>query len=68
MLIAETKLPFRIVDVNKDWSKLCGYNREEVVESVPKKLLQAPETNTAVAKDIIPSLIQQNNGNMKQSW
>mmetsp|Transcript_9322 Transcript_9322/g.16907 ORF Transcript_9322/g.16907 Transcript_9322/m.16907 type:complete len:342 (-) Transcript_9322:102-1127(-) len=65
MAITEIEPPFKIVGVNKCWSRLCGYSREEAVGSTLKELLQGQETNAAVAKDLISSLVQQNNGNME---
>jgi len=59
MAITEIKPPFKIVDVNRDWTKLCGYTREEAVGSTLKEILQGPETNVVVAKDLIASLLQQ---------
>ena len=63
MTIAEIKPPFKIVDVNKGWSRLCGYSREEAVGSTLKELLQGPETNAAAANNLTALLLQQNNGN-----
>jgi len=62
MAITEIKPPFKIVDVNRDWTKLCGYTREEAVGSTLKEILQGPETNAIVAKDLIASLLQQSEG------
>lgn len=60
MALTETRRPFKIVDVNEDWTKLCGYTREEAVGST-LKLLQGPETDTGAAKGLIASLLQSNN-------
>ena len=62
MIIEEAKPLFRIMDINEDWSKLCGYNREEAIGSILKKLFQGPETNTAVTKDLVALLLQQKKG------
>lgn len=58
MAITETTPPFKIVDVNKPWSKLCGYSREEAVNSTLKDLLQGPETNALVASNLVASLLE----------
>ncbi|KAL7540693.1 hypothetical protein ACHAXR_010306 [Thalassiosira sp. AJA248-18] len=63
MAITEIAKPFKIVDVNKAWSQLCGYTREEAIGSTLKELLQGPETNTAVAKNLISSLVHEHNEN-----
>mmetsp|Transcript_6292 Transcript_6292/g.14210 ORF Transcript_6292/g.14210 Transcript_6292/m.14210 type:complete len:357 (+) Transcript_6292:87-1157(+) len=61
MAITESKPPFKIVDVNKAWTELCGYTRDEAVDSTLKELLQGPKTNTAVANGLVASLLQQGN-------
>lgn len=49
--------------MNKAWTKLCGYTREEAVESTLQELLQGPDTNVTVAKILTTSLLRQENGN-----
>ena len=61
LAITEIKPPFKIVDVNKAWCKLCGYSHDEAVGSTLKELLQGPNTNTTVAKNLITSLMQRVN-------
>ncbi|KAL9186312.1 hypothetical protein ACHAXT_005550 [Thalassiosira profunda] len=57
MAITEVNPPFRLVAVNKEWTSLCGYTREEAVGSTLKQLLQGSETNAVVAKDLVESLL-----------
>jgi PAS domain S-box-containing protein len=59
MAITKIETPFKIVDVNSDWSRLCGYTREEAVGSTFQRLLQGPETNMTVAKELTASLLRQ---------
>lgn len=61
MVITETHSPFTIVDVNQDWTELCGYTRQEAVGST-LALLQGPETDAAAVKDLIASLLRHDNG------
>ena len=60
LAITEIKPPFKIVDVNKAWCKLCGYSHDEAVGSTLQQLLQGPNTNTTVAKNLITSLQHEN--------
>eukprot|EP00581_Thalassiosira_minuscula_P008948 CAMPEP_0183707096 /NCGR_PEP_ID=MMETSP0737-20130205/3755_1 /TAXON_ID=385413 /ORGANISM="Thalassiosira miniscula, Strain CCMP1093" /LENGTH=356 /DNA_ID=CAMNT_0025934673 /DNA_START=113 /DNA_END=1183 /DNA_ORIENTATION=+ len=60
MAITEIDPPFRIVDVNHDWTKLCGYTRQEAIGCTIKELLQGPETNEDVATDLVSSLMHHN--------
>ena len=62
MAITKIKPPFKIVDVNRDWTRLCGYTREEAVGSTLKEILHGPETNVAVAKNLMSSLLEQGDG------
>ena len=64
MTIAEIKPPFKIVDVNKGWSRLYGYFCEEAVGSTLNELLQGPESNAAATNNRITLLLHQNNGNI----
>ena len=68
MAITDIKPPFKIVDVNKAWENLCGYTHSEVVGSTLKELLHGPNTNAAVAKNIVSSLLLDNNdlGNVEE--
>jgi PAS domain S-box-containing protein len=59
MAITQIEPPFAIVDVNKAWCQLCGYTREEAVGSTLKELLQGPETNRNVAKELLSSLLEE---------
>lgn len=57
MAITKIERPFEIVDVNGAWSRLCGYAREEAVGSTFRRLLQGPDTDATVAKDLTASLL-----------
>ena len=58
MAITEAQPPFKILDVNKEWVHLCGYSRKQSIGSTLKALLQGPETDLRVAKDLVSSLVQ----------
>ena len=64
MAITEIEPPFKIVDVNKAWTKLCGYTREESVGSTLKELLAGPETNMDVARSLTTSLTHLGDGDL----
>eukprot|EP01083_Nonionella_stella_P015309 42822_1 len=57
MAITETKPPFQIVDVNKAWTQLCGYTREEAIGSTLRELLQGPDSNPEIAKNLASTLM-----------
>ena len=65
MAITEINPPFRIVAVNKEWTSLCGYTREEAMGSTLKQLLQGPKTNAVVAKDLVDSLLHNGRDDME---
>jgi hypothetical protein len=52
MVIMETKPPFQIVDVNKAWIQLYGYTHEKAIGSTVNELLQGPDTNADVVKNL----------------
>ncbi len=56
--ITEAQAPFKIVEVNKEWVNLCGFSRKRAIGSTLKALLQGPETDSRVAKDLVSSLVQ----------
>jgi PAS domain S-box-containing protein len=56
--ITEAQPPFKIVEVNKEWINMCGYSRKRAIGSTLKDLLQGPETDLRVAKDLVSSLVQ----------
>lgn len=59
ILITTVESPFQVVDVNGAWEGLCGYSRNEAIGRNVGDLLQGPETNMDVAKDMIRSLREQ---------
>jgi PAS domain S-box-containing protein len=60
--ITSTEPPFTIIDVNKEWTHLCGYTREEAIDSTLQDLLQGADTNVAIAKSLTSSLLKSENG------
>lgn len=67
MVITEASPPFHIVDVNKAWTQLCGYTRNEAVGRTLKELLHGQETNATVARDLTASLLQSIDANGNES-
>lgn len=58
IVITTNESPFRVVDVNSAWEGLCGYHREEAIGRNLGSLLQGPDTNIAVANELVRSLKQ----------
>jgi len=56
IVITTIESPFRVVDVNGAWEGLCGYRREEAIGRNLGSLLQGPDTNMAVANELVRSL------------
>ena len=56
IVVTSAVSPFSIVEVNDAWIGLCGYEREEAVDRTLGDLLQGPETNPNVARDMVNRL------------
>ena len=49
-LVTEAEHPFRIVDVNAAWTRVCGFERHEARGLTPESLLQSDSTDKVAAK------------------
>ena len=56
IVITTTESPLRVVEVNGAWEGLCGYHREEAIGRNLGSLLQGPDTDTAVANELVRTL------------
>ena len=56
MVVTSAASPFSVVEVNDAWVGLCGYTREEAVNCNLGDLLQGPETDENVARNMVQRL------------
>lgn len=62
IVITETSLPFRIVEVNSTWEGLCGYSFDECQGKTLGSLLQGPETNKSAVTALVSKLLSGEEG------
>jgi PAS domain S-box-containing protein len=58
IVITETTVPFRIVDVNTAWEGLCGYSFVECQGKTLGSLLQGPETDRSAVTAVVSTLLR----------
>lgn len=58
IVITETTVPFRIVDVNQAWEGLCGYSFVECQGKTLGSLLQGPKTDRAAVTAVVSTLLR----------
>lgn len=56
IVVTSAVSPFEVVDVNEAWVGLCGYSREEAKQQHLGKMLNGPETDVSVARDMVATL------------
>ena len=62
IVITETTVPFRIVDVNTAWEGLCGYSFVECQGKTLGSLLQGPETDRSAVTAVVSNLLRGEEG------
>lgn len=62
IVITETSVPFRIVDVNTAWEGLCGYSFVECQGKTLGSLLQGPETDRSAVTAVVSNLLRGEEG------
>jgi PAS domain S-box-containing protein len=58
IVITETSLPFRIVEVNTAWEGLCGYSFVECQGKTLGSLLGGPETDKSAVTAVVSQLLR----------
>lgn len=58
IVITETSVPFRIVDVNSAWEGLCGYSFVECQGKTLGSLLQGPQTDRSTVTAVVSTLLR----------
>ena len=56
IVVTSATSPFEIVDVNEAWVGLCGYSREEAKRQHLGQMLNGPETDVSVAREMVATL------------
>lgn len=57
LVITETAMPFKIVDVNQAWEGLCGYSAVECQGRTLGSLLRGPETDQSAVTALVSRLL-----------
>ena len=57
IVITESKVPFRIVSVNRSWEELCGYTQSEC-SGRTLECIQGPETNKSAVTALMSQLMR----------
>jgi PAS domain S-box-containing protein len=58
IVITETSVPFRIVEVNSAWEGLCGYSFVECQGKTLGSLLQGPKTDRSAVTAMVSQLLR----------
>ena len=58
VVITETEVPFRIVDVNTAWEGLCGYSFVECQGKTLGSLLRGPDTDKSAVTALVSQLLR----------
>ncbi|CAJ1957861.1 unnamed protein product [Cylindrotheca closterium] len=56
IVVTSAASPFEVVDVNEAWVGLCGFSREEAKNRNLGQLLNGPETDVSLAREMVANL------------
>lgn len=56
LVVTSAASPFEVVEVNEAWVGLCGYSREEAMQQNLGQMLNGPETDVSMAREMVATL------------